>query len=146
MRAASLLLAALLAAGCVDLGTDKIFPDESDKVVALHLNAYAKVGEDGVVEVTGFDAGNVTRAFKGTVRFLLAQQHDPPSPPTYTAVKEWSVELTAESFSNPGNHPVHVERIPRATFPEVGTYKITAEATIGGRALPPESALFYAEP
>jgi len=145
MRFAPLLLA-LLVAGCVDLGTDHVFPDESDKVVALHLNAYAKVGQDGVLEITGFDAGNVTRAFSGEVKLLLAQQREPPTPPEYVKVKEWSVSLTSDSFTNPGNHPVHVESIPRATFPEAGTYKITADATARGRSLPPESALFYAEP
>jgi hypothetical protein len=135
---------AALAAGC--LGTDHVFPDESDKVVAIHVNAYAKVGQDGVLELSGHDGGNVTRAFAGTVRFLLEEQHDPPSPPTYTKVKEWSVALKAPDFANPGNHPLHAEAVPRGTFPEAGTYRVLVDATVGGRHLPPEAALFYAEP
>lgn len=146
MRTLPLLLAALVLAGCADLGTDHVFPDESDKVTALHLNAYAKVGQDGVVEITGVDGENVTRAFAGSVKLLLAQQHQPPDPPTYTAVKEWTLDLKSEDFSNTGNHPVHTETIPRSTFPEAGTYKLTAEGVVAGRTLPPESVLFYAEP
>lgn len=144
MRVTPVLLALLALAGC--LGTDHVFPDESGKVVKLHVNAYAKIGQDGVVEITGRDAQNVTRAFKGEVRMLLEEQHQPPEPPTYTTVTERVLSLTADSFTNPGDFPLHVETIPRATFPEAGTYRVTLRATVEGRALPPEVALFYAEP
>ena len=144
MRALSLLAAALALAGC--LGSDHIFPDDSAKVVAVHVNAYAKVGQDAVVEITGRDASNVTRAFRGPVHITLEEQHDPPEPPTYTHVTERSVSLTADSFSNPGDFPVHVETFARSTFPEAGTYRVTVSASAGDRALPAAVALFYAEP
>jgi hypothetical protein len=144
MRAALLLLGIAVVSGC--LGTDHVFPDESGKVVKLHVNAYAKVGNDGVAEITGRDAQNQTRAFTGNVRMLLEEQHEPPEPPTYSTVTERMLTLAPDSFTNPGDFPLHVETIPKATFPEAGTYRLTLWATIEGRALPPEVALFYAEP
>lgn len=140
------LLALVLVAGCLDLGQDHVFPDESAKVVRVQINAYAKVGQDGVVEIRGVDAQNVTRAFEGTVVMRLDEQHDPPSPPAYTRVTERTLSLTSESFSNPGNAPVHTESIARHTFPEAGTYRLSLDVDIGGRHVPAEPVLFYAEP
>ncbi|GEM_PF-5659311 len=144
MRPASLVVAALALAGC--LGTDHVFPDESDKVSAIHVNAYDKVGQDGVIEITGRDAGNVTRAFRGAIHLTLEEQHEPPDPPTYSFVAQRDVPLTADSFTNQGDFPIHVETIPRSTFPEAGTYRVTLSATVGDRRLPDAVALFYAEP
>jgi hypothetical protein len=144
VRAATCLLLALAASGC--LGADHVFPDDSARVVALHVNAYAHVGQDGVVEITGRDAQNVTRAFRGAVRLSLDEQHDPPEPPTYTHVLTRDLDLAPLDFSNPGESPVHVETLPRASFPEAGTYRVTLSARLGDRALPDASALFYAEP
>jgi hypothetical protein len=144
MRVALLFLAVILASGC--FGTDHVFPDETAKVVRLHVNAYAKIGQDGVIEITGRDSSNMTRAFAGDVRLTLDEQHEPPEPPTYTRVAARRLALTPEAFTNPGDFPLHVETIPRATFPEAGTYRVTVESTVANRALPTEVALFYAEP
>ena len=138
------LLVALAACGC--LGADHVFPDESGKVVLVHANAYAKVGQDGVVEITGRDAQNVSRAFHGKLHMVLEEQHDPPEPPTYTLVRTFDANVAADAFSNPGDTPLHVETIPRNVFPEAGTYRLTLTVDVDGRGMAADPVLFYAEP
>lgn len=139
---ALVLLAAL--SGC--LGVDRTFPDETDQVVALHVNAYTSTTEgeprDGIVEVSGLGADGQERAFKAELRLALQLQiYDEPEP-QYRRVREWTVPVDALDFSSP-DVPFYRFVIAERDFPETGTYQATAVTTLGPDRRLEASALFH---
>src|SRR5438067_12984381 len=121
MRAARLLVAVALLAGC--LGIDRTFPDESDQVRAVRVNAYEAVSgsapKPAFVEVQGLDGDSAPHAFRGHVRVVLEEQHGhaPDGPPTYSDVKTFDVDVSPTDFVG-GQAPMFSLRVDATTFPE----------------------------
>jgi hypothetical protein len=137
------LAALLLAAGC--LGVDRTFPDESTETTALRVNAYTDVQSrsphSALIELSGVGEDGEPRAFSGDVVIALALQEGGDSgPPTYRTVKEWRVSLTPGEFAS-GSIPYYKHEAPAGDFPEEGTYRASATASVAGRDLT-ASALF----
>ncbi len=144
MRALVLLVVALALAGCFLQGEERSFPDESGQVERMHVNAYAATTgapRTATVESSGIGADRQEHAFAGTLRIRLELQHNGTTEPTYTPVKEWTIEVDADDFSTP-TVPFHRFTIPADAFPEDGTYRVKVGARIGTRDVPEESALF----
>lgn len=144
MRAALPLAAIILAAGC--LGVDRTFPDETEQVVRLHVNAYTSTDPAdraaGMVEVSGLGEDGEERAFQADLRVALQLQlYDEPEP-DYRRVREWNVKVDAPDFASP-DVPFYRFVIAEGEFPETGTYQATAVAELSdGRRLD-ASALFH---
>ena len=143
MRGALLVAALSLLAGC--LGVERTFPDETDQVVRLHVNAYTSTTagqpRDGIVEVSGLGADGEERAFKADLRVALQLQiYDEPDP-EYRRVREWDVGVDAPDFASP-DVPYYRFVIAEREFPETGTYQATVIATLHGERMD-ASALFH---
>ena len=146
MRQSVPLLAACLALlpGCFLEGEERSFPDESDLVQRMHVNAYAAVEgapRTATVESSGLGADGHEHAFAGTLRIRLEIQRNGTTDPSYHPVKEWTVEVDADDFSTP-SVPFHRFTIPADAFPEDGTYRVKVGARIKGKDVPEGSALF----
>lgn len=143
MRGGTLVLALLLA-GCVE-GEPKFFPDESAKVRSIHVNAYAEEvrgggAPEGKVEISGTGPDGAEKAFQGTVRIQLEVRDASQAEHTYSRVKEWTVEVAPEDFASP-TVPFFVFVIDSSEFPRHESYRVSASATIGGRAVPSDGKL-----
>lgn len=144
MRALVPLLVLALLSGCFLKGEERSFPDKSDEVRRMHVNAYAAVEgapRTATVESSGLGPDGQERAFHGTLRIRLELQHNGTTEPTYTPVKEWTLEVDADDFSTP-TVPFHRFTIPADAFPQDGTYRVKVGARIGDRDVPEGSALF----
>lgn len=138
------LLLAASAAGCFLEGEERSFPDESDEVVRMHVNAYAAVEgapRTATVESSGLGEDGQERAFHGTLRIRLELQRNGTTEPTYAPVEEWAFGVDADDFGTP-TVPFHRFIIPADAFTEDGTYRVKVGARIGGRDVPEGSALF----
>lgn len=137
-----LLVLALLASGC--LGADHVFPDESDQVQRLHVNAYAPVGaaapRPGIVEVSGLGGDEQARAFHGQLVFQLDEQTQASPVQQYAPVRNWTVAVTSDDFAST-TVPFYRVTLPASNFPRDGTYRASVTATILGRTFQDE-ALF----
>ena len=138
------LLALLLAAGC--FGSDRTFPDETDQVVRLHVNAYAETDPDPptdvVVEVSGLGADGEERAFEADLTFLLERQDYDEPEPRYAKVGEWSRHVDAPDFASP-TVAYFDFRIPEADVPSGGTYRVSVTAKLASGKEVGASALFH---
>lgn len=144
MRAPRMLVVLLLATlpvGCVE-GEPRFFDDESELVTHLRVNAYSDA-EAGVakVEVHGLDDEEANHAFRGTITVKLEAQDRSREPHTYQPVGEWTAEVGPDDFSTP-TVPFYTMVLEPETFPQAGTYRVWANATIDGRPVMGEPALF----
>ena len=135
MRLAVVLaLAFVLVAGC--LGTDKTFPDESDQVRALHVNAYEQRSgaspRPAIAEISGLGSDQQERAFHGHVRVLLEKALHPEANVQYERAKEYDQDVTSSDFASP-TVAYWSFVIPAGDMPGAGSYRVTATATILGR-------------
>lgn len=141
--ALALLAAALVLSGCTLPGESRLFPDESDQVVRLHVNAYQSNDDPrlALVEISGLGVEGQEHAFRGQVRVRLDLQVPAEPRPTYAFVEEWVLELDADDFASTAA-PHHVFRVSGEAFPRDGTYRASVAGTIGEREPLPASALF----
>lgn len=142
MREAALLVVALfLAAGCVE-GEPRYFEDESTSVASLRVNAYTEP-ETRVakIEVRGLDAQGNERAFTGTITLKVEAQDRSRVEHTYRPLEAWTVEVDADDFASP-TVPMYVHEVEPETLGGNGTFRVWGNATIDGRELVAEPALF----
>lgn len=136
-RALAFIVGIALVAGC--LGSDKTFPDESDQVRTLHVNAYQK-DEGAIVEVSGLGDDHQERAFRGHVRVVLEKALHPEANVQYERVKEYDADVTARDFSS-ATVAYWKLTIPPPDLATDTSYRVVATATIAGRSFE-GSALF----
>lgn len=134
-----LLLLALALVGCIE-GEEVSFPDGSDEVERLRVNAYA-TPEGALVETTGVGADGSYHAFRGRLTIVLERQMEGDAAPTYAAVREWTVDVEEDDFASP-TIPMHRHAVPSSELGEAGTFRVRVAARVGDRELGGEPALF----
>lgn len=148
-RGTSVRVLALLSCGALAfalggcLGSDHTFPDESDQVRSLHVNAYESIHpatSSVIVEVYGWGSDKEERAFHGHVHVALEKALHPEKDVQYEPVKAYDVDVTSADFSSQ-TVPVYKFAIAAADVPGAASYRATATATVLGKDLT-DSALF----
>ncbi|MFA5861033.1 MAG: hypothetical protein WDA16_05000 [Candidatus Thermoplasmatota archaeon] len=139
----AIVLSALLLAGC--LGGERTFPDESDQVQKLRVNAYALPGapspRPAIIEITGLGSDGQERAFRGHLSIVLDARPD-GSQADAARVRTWELDVFPTQFAST-TVAMYKITVDPGNIPADGNYSASATASIQGNVFNASASFAY---